>query len=138
MHAVLITMTRDRELRNKLATIHDPLQELDSIPSGNALFLLRVRHAAAGLVLLLDAALVAGEQRLAVLGLLVLLRNVAAAAAARRGEVDEAAALEVVLGAQVGALQGREADVARHAARGAEEEALKCGTVLAKVRSASN
>lgn len=93
--------------------------------------MLGVSHAAAGLVLLLDAALVTGEQRLAVLGLLVLLRNVAAAAAARRGEVDEAAALQVVLGAQVGALQGREADVARHAARGAEEEALRRGTVLA-------
>lgn len=99
--------------------------------TGTALLLLGVSHAAAGLVLLLDAALVTGEQRLAVLGLLVLLRNVAAAAAARRGEVDEAAALQVVLGAQVGALQGREADVARHAARGAEEEALRRGTVLA-------
>lgn len=99
--------------------------------TGGTLLLLRVRHAAASLVLLLDAALVAGEQGLAVLGLLVLLRNVAAAAAARRREVHEAAALQVVLGAQVRALQRRQADVARHAARGAEEEALGRGKVLA-------
>ena len=86
--------------------------------------LLRVRHAARGLVRLLDA-LAAGEQGLAVLGLLVLLGQAAAAAAARLREVGEAAALQVVLGAQVGALQRvHDERAAGHAGRGAEEDAL--------------
>ncbi len=93
------------------------------LPMACSSLLLRVRHAGGRLVgLLLDAA--AGEEALAVGRLLVLLGQVAAPAAARRGEVDEAAALQVVLVPEVGALEGGHDDVAGHAARRAEEEAL--------------
>lgn len=81
------------------------------------------------LVALLDALAGLRQQRLAVLGLLVRLRQLAAATAAGRRHVDEAAALEVVLGAQVRALHGHGDPVAADAARGAEEEALSYQSV---------
>lgn len=57
--------------------------------------------------------------------LLVGLGELAAAAAAGGGHVEEAVALEVVLGAHVGALHGHRDPVEGDAGRGAEEEALR-------------
>lgn len=57
-------------------------------------------------------------------GLLVLLHEVAAAAAARRRDVDDAVALQVVLLADVVALEGREQEGQAEACGAAEEKAL--------------
>lgn len=68
------------------------------------LLLRGVGHAAIRLVLLLDAG--SPIERLAGSGLLVLLDQIAAAAAACGGEIDEAGTLEVVPLADLGALHG--------------------------------
>jgi len=82
-----------------------------------------VRHASLGLVLGL-ASRAAGKQRLAVGDLLVLLDEIAEAAAARHGDVGEAASLEVVLLANVGPLH-RDGDEGKaNGGRGAQEKAL--------------
>lgn len=82
--------------------------------------LLAVLHAARRVVLLLD-----GSAALLVRGnLLVLLDEIADAAAAGSCDVDEAAALQVVLGANLGALHGHGNPVQTEAAAAAEEEAL--------------
>lgn len=118
------TQTTLRQASTSKAQQASPLFHTKIIFHHRPSLLLRVRHAARGLVRLLDA-LAAGEQGLAVLGLLVLLGQAAAAAAARLREVGEAAALQVVLGAQVGALQRvHDERAAGHAGRGAEEDAL--------------
>ena len=66
------------------------------------------------------------------LGLLLLLDEGAAAAADGAGEVLEAAALEVVLGAHLGALHGERDAAHADAAGRAEQEALynKCQSAL--------
>lgn len=83
------------------------------------LFLLRVRHAGLGLVLVLRRGV-----ELPVRDLLVLLDEGAAAAAARDGEIGQAVALEVELVADVGALHRRGDAGDTDAAGSAEEEAL--------------
>lgn len=83
-----------------------------------------VLHLGVGLVLLLDTGVV-GQEALAVLSLLVGLDERAAPAAARERNVDEAAALEVVLFADVLALHGHGDPVQAEAARAAEEQALR-------------
>jgi hypothetical protein len=82
--------------------------------------LLGICHAARRLVLLFNggAALLVGRH------LLVLLDEIADAAAAGRGDVGEAAALEVVLGADLGALHRHRDPVETDAPGTAEEKAL--------------
>jgi hypothetical protein len=80
----------------------------------------RNSHALVGLIAL-------GRSRclsLTVLSLLVLLNEIAATTAACSGEVDEAAALEVVLLTEVGALEGERNPVKTDAGGTPEEEAL--------------
>lgn len=81
-----------------------------------------ILHLVVGLVLLLYTG--AQELLLAVLGLLVLLDQAAAVAAARGEDVLEARALQVVLVADVHALHGHGDPVKTKAASAAEEEAL--------------
>lgn len=66
---------------------------------------------------------------LAVLGLLVLLDEIAATTAACSGEVDETAALKVVLLAEVSALESERDPVKTEAGRTPEEEALMTADV---------
>ena len=73
--------------------------------------------------MLLDAAL--GQEGLAVGRLLLLLDEVAEAAAAGRGDVDQARALEVVPLADLGALQRQRDPVEAEAAGAGDEQALK-------------
>lgn len=61
---------------------------------------------------------------LTVLGLLVLLDEIAATTAACSGEIDKAAALEVVLLTEVGALEGERNPVKTEAGGTPEEKAL--------------
>lgn len=95
---------------------------MSSRPRTQTLVLSRVGHATlGGLVLLLDRVV---EQRFAVLDLLVLLHQRAAPAAAGRGEVAEAAALEVVLLADLLALHRHHAGRKGDAGGSEEQEAL--------------
>lgn len=66
---------------------------------------------------------------LTILGLLVLLDEIAATTAACSGEVDETAALEVILLTEVGALESERDPVKTEAGRTPEEQALLTGYV---------
>ena len=96
-----------------------PKQDTAQAPS----LLSRIRHSPLSLVLLLHGPS-ARQKRLAVLDLLVLLHEGAAAAAARDGEVTEAAALEVEAVTDLLALHGHHAEGEGDAGGADEEEAL--------------
>ena len=84
------------------------------------LLLLVICHATLGLVLLCDSRAALLMRR----NFLVLLDQVAETAAAGRGDVDEAAALEVVTGADFGTLHRHGNPVETDAASTADEKAL--------------
>jgi len=94
---------------------------------------LGICHAARRLVLLLDGRTALLVRR----HLLVLLDEIADAAAAGRGDIGEAAALEVVFGADLGALHRHGDPVETDAPGTAEEKALYlvlsvCGALMYK------
>jgi hypothetical protein len=89
--------------------------DLDSLLRGT------IGHGVARLIVLLGT----GELKLAVLGFLVLLGEIAEGAAAGAEDIGDAVSLEVILAADLGALHCLGNPVETDAGRGEEEESLK-------------